>query len=270
MESIPLRQELNRFLNDFPRMKAVVFYFMNYLFLRSWYMQKEIKKWSKNQSGHKHVLDLGSGVGQYAHFILKTFPKWSVTGVDKSEKNVCHCNGFFRKAVFKNFRFRSFDEYSFYGKSRYDLIVSAEMLSDLDLSDFKQKTDDPLDEWEMVQKLTHLLKADGMLFFYWAPPQLQTNQGKEMHRHMRKRMVEELKKLGYKQVKTSYIFGFFGQFSWRLSMQWPSFMIQKWPALRFLLPLYFLFLFPFCFVFNYLDVHSAHLMGKRFLVKAYK
>jgi hypothetical protein len=83
-------------------------------------------------------------------------------------------------------------------------------------------------------------------------------------------MKKKLKKVGFKNVEIKYTYGKHGSRSWLLSLKYPIMMVGTSSYLFTVLPLYYLLIFPFCYVLNRMDVNHEHTVGTSILVKAYK
>ena len=78
----------------------------------------------------------------------------------------------------------------------------------------------------------------------------------------------KLAKAGFSEVDVRYTYGRFGHISWLLSMKYPMLMLHASKVFFIFFPFYYLVLFPFCLLFNLLDVLMQHESGTGLMVKA--
>jgi hypothetical protein len=75
---------------------------------------------------------------------------------------------------------------------------------------------------------------------------------------------------GFSKVEARYSYGNPGKIAWRLSMKYPILMLGVSKLFFVILPFYFLVVYPFAFILNYLDTTSNHPTGTGLIVKAWK
>jgi len=80
----------------------------------------------------------------------------------------------------------------------------------------------------------------------------------------------KLTEAGFSRVKARYSYGRPGSIAWRLSMKWPLMMLNVSKAFFILLPFWYLIVFPFCLILNFLDSRMAHRAGTGLVVMAWK
>ena len=77
----PIKRSLGEVFNKTPMLRKMFYNLLDLLLLRTWHVKKEIRQWSKTQSGNLNILDAGSGFGQYSYFLSGLNPEWKVKGV---------------------------------------------------------------------------------------------------------------------------------------------------------------------------------------------
>ena len=75
---------------------------------------------------------------------------------------------------------------------------------------------------------------------------------------------------GFSRVETSYTYGKYGSVAWKLSMKVPIQLLGVSKLFYLILPLYYLIVFPFCALLNWVDVNRTNKCGTGLLVKAVK
>lgn len=273
MEYDPIKRRLGNVFNRTPFLRKTFYSLLDLLLLRAWHVHKELREIRKSDSTRKiNILDAGSGFGQYSYKMSRTFKGSTIKGVDVKEEQIADCNQFFQaiglqeRVVFEYADLTTFNE-----PHKYDLILSVDVM-------------EHIEEDELVfSNLYKSLSNNGMLLI--STPSDQGGSDTHDHEedavngfigeHVRdgygiQDITDKLKRAGFSVVEARYTYGKIGSFSWKLSMKYPILMLGKSKAFFVLLPLYYLLTFPFCALFNAIDVNSKNVTGTGLLVKAYK
>lgn len=268
MEYDPIKLQLARFFGKFPLFQKIFYAILDLLLLRAWHIHRELRLWARENRGHKHILDAGSGLGQYCYYMSNLNPEWSILAVDVKEEEVTRCNDLFRKLEFINVIFKIGDLTKLDQENAFDLILCVDVMEHI--------KDDTL----VFTNFHKALKENGMLLI--STP--SDEGGSDVHsdedesfigEHVRdgyniKEIKERLKNIGFSKVKARFTYGIPGKISWRLSMKYPILMLNKSRFFYLILPFYYLIIFPFCFLLNYIDTHTGHTTGSGLVVKAWK
>ena len=84
MKYDPIKDRLGRIASRHPLLQRLLYGLLNLLFLRAWYVRREVQHLLgaiPDDRPHR-VLDAGTGFGQYAYFVARTFPNAQVRAVD--------------------------------------------------------------------------------------------------------------------------------------------------------------------------------------------
>ncbi len=268
MEYESLRNTLGSFFNSNPALRKFFLRSLDLFLLRSWHVQRELRIWSRVNKGPKHILDAGSGFGQYSYFLTRLNSQYNVLGLDINAHQVSDCNRFFRQVHLNKVYFKKGDVKNLDQIEAYDLILGVGLLEYIE------------DEQELFNRFYTSLKDKGVVLIATLSDQL-TWELREQNRHLfgdiatRKgfninEIKEKFKKAGFYKVRARYSFGKPGALSWIISMKIPVQMVRKTKFLLFILPVYYLITSPICLILNYLDTHMGHTSGKGIIVKAYK
>ncbi len=275
----PIKKYLNKFFNSTPFLRIVFYKMLDILLLRTWFVKREIRKWSQEVNihvgtlhaksiQHIEVLDAGSGFGQYSYYLSTLKRNWKILGVDVWEQHVQDCNNFFVKIRKDNVSFRIADLTKFIEKDRFDLIISVDVMEHI------------LEDEQVFHNFNISLKKGGMLIVS-TPSDLG---GSEAHSETDISFIEEhvrngyniddikvkLEKAGFRDINAKYSYGTPGHISWLLSMKFPIMMLGTSKLFFILLPFYYIVTFPFCLLLNYIDFSFKHKSGTGLIVKAYK
>jgi len=264
----PIKKTLGNFFNRTPFLRKTFYWLLDMLLLRAWHVQRELKKWKKSAPDKAHILDAGSGFGQYTYFMSKLAPNYCILGVDVKEDQVCECNEFFRAIGKEQVLFKTGDLTKFVKEEAFDLVLCVDVMEHIE---------------EDVQTMGNYQKSlkDGGLLIISTP---SDQGGSDVHgddetsfieEHVRdgynmQEIKDKLRSVGFSKVKAHYSYGSPGKISWRLSMKWPMQLLNISKAFLIILPFYYLITYPISFVLNYMDTHSAHDTGTGLIVLAWK
>jgi 2-polyprenyl-3-methyl-5-hydroxy-6-metoxy-1,4-benzoquinol methylase len=266
----PIKQTLGRLFNQFTFTRKVFYHLLDILLLRTWHIHKELRRFSRSKKGIEgvRVFDAGSGFGQYAYYLARKNPDWSIFGLDVKIEEIDACRSFFKKIGLVNAEFDVGDLTVFQKENSFDLILSVDVMEHIEPD-------------EKVFGNFHLsLKSGGMLLI--STPSDQGGSDVDEHNeesfigeHVRdgyskKEIEEKLKRAGFERVETHYTYGLPGKISWRFSMKYPIMLLGVSKLFLILLPVYYLLVMPFALLLNFVDVRMNHSSGTGLLVKAFK
>jgi SAM-dependent methyltransferase len=270
MEYDPIKRRLGRvFKRNMPILR--LFYFaLDLLFLRTWYIHKEIKKFITNRD-HKNgfsVLDAGSGFGQYSWFIARKYKKAEIIGIDIKEEEILECQTFFKKANLSNVKFEVQNLLSFKEEKKFDLILSVDVLEHIE------------DDVAVMKNAYDSLKPQGILLISTPSDQggsdiKHDDDESFISEHVRDGysivdISDKLKIAGFSKITAKYSYGFAGSLSWRYSVKYPAILLNASKWFFLLLPIYYLLVYPACFWLNVIDINVENFKGTGLIVVAEK
>lgn len=269
MQYDPIKRVLGNVFNKTPFLRRVFYNLLDLLLLRAWHVHKELNEWAENRrGGEQHILDAGSGFGQYTYKLSGMSSKWRILAVDVKEEQVSDCNRFMRAIGRHNVLFKIADLVKYREPESYDLILSVDVMEHI------------LEDVEVFRNFHASLRPGGMLLISTPSDQ----GGSDVHgedeasfieEHVRdgyniKEIEDKLRAAGFSKVQARYSYGKPGQVSWRLSMKYPLLMLNASKIFFIVLPFYYLVTFPVSLVLNWLDVNGKHPSGTGLIVKAWK
>lgn len=266
----PIKQTLGLVFNRWLFTRRLFYRLLDILLLRTWHIHRELKGYFRHMQAKNnvHVLDAGSGFGQYSHYIARRNPGWKITGVDLKEEEIASCRRFFAKSKLTNVDFQLADLLHFRRESFYDLIISVDVMEHIE------------NDRTVFRNFFDSLKPGGLLLVN--TPSDKGGSGvtdKEdtsfISEHVRdgygmEEIREKLLVAGFSAVEMKYTYGLPGSISWRISMKYPILLLGTSRLFLIILPLYYLFMMPFALILNFLDVRLNHSSGTGLLVKAWK
>lgn len=269
MQYDPIKKGLGSFFNRSPLLRILFYNLLDLLLLRTWHIRKELKKYRKVHPGSAYALDAGSGFGQYTYHMMKFSESWKITGVDVKTEQIEDCNLFINKIhKEKQVQFKVADLTRINEKATYDLILCVDVMEHIE--------NDRL----VFINFLNALKTGGMVLISTPSDQGGSDVHDDTHEsfieeHVRNgynitEIEEKLRSAGFSNVVSKYSYGKPGKISWRISMKYPVIMLNWSKIFYFILPLYFILIFPFALLLNVLDVNMMHKSGTGLIVKASK
>lgn len=264
----PIKKYFGSFVGSRLWMRKLFYMLLELLLLRTWHIKHELRKWSKSKPHDMEVLDAGFGYGQYSYWLVKKYKSYKITGLDVKQEQVDDCNVFFAKSGHHNANFITGDLTLYKQANSYDLVLSVDVMEHI------------VDDESVFSNFYQSLKPGGMLLISTPSDQggsdvHKNDQTSFIEEHVRKgynilEIREKLSTAGFETISARYQYGFPGSVSWRLSIKYPLLILGASKIFLMVLPLYYLFVFPFCLILNFADLRLAHKTGTGLIVKAWK
>ncbi len=269
MEYDPIKKFIGNFFSRKPFSVILFYKLLDLLLLRSWHIHKELRKWSKNHIGEKRVLDAGSGFGQYTYWLAKIARNVRINAIDVNIDQIEDCKNFISQTKFASrVVFEHADLTDYHEIEKYDLILTVDVMEHI--------VEDAL----VFENFHKSLKPGGLLLISTPSDKggsdvLTENQSSFIGEHVRNGYgIDEIKNklsvAGFSSVYAAYTYGFPGKISWKLSMKLPVLLLNYSKLLILILPVYYLMVYPICFLLNFIDVNIIHKTGTGLIVKAIK
>ncbi len=266
----PIKDWLGGIFTRHPRLQRVFYRLLDVFFLRSWYVRREVSRlmemWKDREQ--VHVLDAGTGFGQYAYFLARRFPHVQITAVDIKEDYLARAEAFFNRVLPGRVTFRWADLTRLeLPANMYDLILSVDVM-------------EHIEEDEVVfRHFFRVLRPGGVVIINTPSDQGGSDAQKEgesfIGEHVREgygrqELEEKLRRAGLEPMRTLYTYGPYGSLAWRMLIKWPMRMLNRSRLLAPLVALYYLPVFPVGMVLNGLDMRRENASGTGLLVLARK
>lgn len=252
-------------------MQRLFYGLLDLLFLRAWYVKREINSLFKSTSHNQplRVLDAGTGFGQYTYFITKRYPNVHVLAVDIKQNYLDNARYFFDKtpqARQVEFAYEDLTDLRIDGP--FDFILSVDVLEHIE------------DDRAVFHHFARVLRPGGYVLIN-TPSDLGGSDvcGEEdtsfIEEHVRDgysldELEDKLMEAGFSPVRSLYTYGTFGSSAWRLLVKWPMKFVGWHKASVVLLPLYYLVILPIGLFLNVLDMRNKNEAGTGLVVMARK
>jgi 2-polyprenyl-3-methyl-5-hydroxy-6-metoxy-1,4-benzoquinol methylase len=270
MQYDPIKRSLGNVFNQSVFLRKLFYNLLDLLLLRCWHIHKELRAWRKTlTSSTVNIFDAGSGFGQYTYYLHSKNKNYNILAVDVKEEQVADCNKFFAKLnASDKVKFIVGDLTKYQNPDAYDLVLCVDVMEHIE------------DDRACFRNYCASLKKGGMLLISTPSDQGGSDvQGDSdssfIEEHVRDGYnIEEIKQKildeGFSKVEARYQYGTPGKISWRLSMKFPILALGATKLFFIILPFYYIIVYPFCFILNWLDTNTVHKTGTGLIVKAWK
>ncbi len=271
MQYDPVKDRLGDFFSREPLLQRLFYRLLDLFFLRAWYVRREIRRLFGSMEPDRpiRVLDAGTGFGQYAWFMARTWPRARVLAVDLKEDYLDNARRFFERtpqAAQVDFAFEDLTDLKAEGP--FDFILSVDVMEHIE------------DDRAVFRHFARVLAPGGYVLIN-TPSDLGGSdvQGEEdagfIGEHVRDGynladLEGKLREAGLEPVRSIYTYGPYGSFAWRLLIKYPIRMLDKSRFAGLLLPFYYLPVLPVGLLLNARDVRRRNPRGTGLLVTARK
>jgi SAM-dependent methyltransferase len=253
----PIKNIFASVIRKVPSLRIVFYKLLDLMFLRSWYVRRELREIRKKLHGKISIYDAGTGFGQYTYYMSKHLVPASIYAVDVKEDWICDLREFFSDKpgiTFGIADLRTIDH-----TEEFDLIVCIDVMEHIE------------EDVKVFQNFYKALRMGGYLLIN-SP---STFGGSDVHDEGDESFVGEhardgysaedletkLIPIGFKTYKSRYTYGYWGERSWRLGIKYPMQMLNLSKVFLVLLPFYYIITFPFTLIMMYLDYISDNTTG---------
>jgi ubiquinone/menaquinone biosynthesis C-methylase UbiE len=234
----PIKNVFAKIIKRFPLMRVFFYKVLNIMFLRSWYVRRELNR-LREKFGDKelNIYDAGSGYGQYTYFMSKHLKPCTIHSVDIKEDWIEDCKDYFESSGIKNVSFGVEDLTKIIYEESFDLVVCVDVMEHI------------ADDITVFSNFYRALKSEGYLLINTP----STFGGSDVHHE------EEESFIGEHARDDTY--GFWGDKAWRLGIKYPMILLNVSKLFFLLLPFYYLITLPFTFVMMFIDYSSNNKRG---------
>ncbi|MGE5352513.1 MAG: class I SAM-dependent methyltransferase [Acidobacteriota bacterium] len=256
----PIKNIFARWIKRFPFLRVWFYKLLDVMFLRSWYVRRELKKLRKEFGNRQlSIYDAGTGYGQYAYFMAKNLKPNNIYAIDVKEEWIEDCREFFRSQNLKNVSFGVEDLTQISHEAKFDLILSVDVMEHI------------VEDVKVFENFHRALRPGGFLMIntpsiYGGSDVHDEEEESFIGEHARvgysfEDLRSKLEPLGFKLYQSKYTYGTWGDRAWRLGIKYPIQMVNKSKLLLLLLPIYYIFTFPFTLLMMYMDYTAENKVG---------
>lgn len=255
MDYDPVKDRLGQLASRHPWLQRLLYGVLNLLFLRAWYVRREIRHLLGRLPDDRplRVLDAGTGFGQYAYFVARTFPNAQVRAVDVKSEYLDRARQFVDQTPYADRVTWAIDDLTdLQSEGPFDLILAVDVMEHI-----------PDDE-AVFRHFERVLRPGGHVLINTPSDQggsdVQT-EGDEsfIGEHVREgygrtELARKLRATGLEPVKALYTYGPYGSMAWRWLVKWPMQMLGATWASVLVFPLYYAAALPVGLLLNATDV----------------
>lgn len=256
----PIKNIFAGAIRKFPILRIIFYKILDLMFLRSWYVRRELKKLrSKFGDSKIEIFDAGSGYGQYTYFMTRNLQPCIIYSVDVKEDWIDDCREFFIQKKISNVSFAVEDLTKITHHNKFDLIICVDVMEHIE------------EDEKVFGNLYSALKPQGYLLInspsiYGGSDVHDDDQKSFIGEHARdgyskEELESKLHPLGFSTYSSRYTYGFWGDKAWRLGIKYPMVLLNISKLFLLILPLYYLLTFPFTLIMMSLDFTSDNKLG---------
>ncbi len=269
MDYDPVKDRLGAFFWRSPARTRVFYRVLDTVFLRSWYVRRELTRLIRAAGGAPvHVLDAGTGFGQYVWWLVSTFPNVRVTAVDVKDEYLARARAFLATTPHAGrVTWRVLDLTEPMDETdAYDLALSVDVMEHIE------------DDRAVFANFARVVRPGGHVVVN-TPSDLGgsgiTAEGEEsfIGEHVRDgypmgELTEKLETAGLRVTQQLYTYGLYGSAAWRLLVKWPIAALNASKAAVVGLPLWYAVAGLPGLALNALDLRRDNVRGTGLLVTA--
>jgi 2-polyprenyl-3-methyl-5-hydroxy-6-metoxy-1,4-benzoquinol methylase len=267
----PIKDKLGGFFSRWPVLQKLFYGLLNMFFLRAWYVRREVRRLLGTMPTDQpiRVLDAGTGFGQYAYFMARTFPHAEVLAVDVKHDYLANARRFLDKTPQAGQVTLAYEDLTdLQADGPFDFILSVDVMEHIE------------DDRGVFRHFARVLRPGGYVLIN-TPSDLGGSdvQGEDdtsfIEEHVRdgynlNELEDKLREAGLAPVKSIYTYGPYGSLAWRMLIKRPIQLLGQTWGFLILLPLYYLFALPAGLLLNAVDVRQDNETGTGLLVIAQK
>ena len=256
----PIKDSLAAVIRKFPFFRILFYKLLDVLFLRSWYVRRELKKLRilfKNKE--ISILDAGTGYGQYSYYMAKNLQPNNITAVDVKETWISDCRSFFSSLHIDNIVFKVEDLTQLEYNNQFDLITCIDVMEHIEF------------DVKVFQNFYRGLKKGGFLIInspsiFGGSDVHETGEESFISEHFREGYsFEDLKNklvpLGFEVYESKYTYGKWGDLAWRFGIKYPMLLLNKSKIFFIVIPFYYLLTFWLTLILMYADYIKDNKIG---------
>lgn len=260
MQYDPLKDKIFGLLRSFPILRKAFFIGLDLLFLRQWYVKKNIRNLFPYDR-EINFYDAGAGFCQYSDFILN---KWSKAKVFALDLKTDYLNQYGEYAVRKysgRFEWIEGDLVDNVPDRKFDLIVAIDILEHIE------------HDRQVLRNFHQVLKSGGYLII--STPSDKDETARFTAEHVRPGysaddLKAKLTETGFLIKQLSFSYGKLGFLSWKLAIKYPLTLLSHSKLYAILLPIYYIGLYIPIYLLMLIDISSYNKSGNGIIVVAVK
>ncbi len=259
MEYDPVKFKLAKMLGSSNTLRRFFHLVLETIFLRAWYVRRELWRLLKHLGNAPKILDAGMGFGQYSDRMMRIYSDADLVGLEIDRKHLYGNEKYFRK-VHPKTRFVIGDVQALpVGEDNFDLILSVDVMEHIE------------DDVSTFHGFHRILKPGGRVIIH--TPRI-VNEEEVEHSHAEREVddhewtvdehfrdgysdrqaQERLESVGFEIERIVHGYGFFGKIAWQLLQRIPMSMLGLSPLMIIPVAIYMLPAIPIAVAAMLLDM----------------
>ena len=262
----PIKDRLEGLADRHPLLRRLFYGLLNMLFLRAWYVRRLVRQLLPRDRPVR-VLDAGTGFGQYAYFVARTFPLAEVMAVDVKVDYLARARQFIRQTPqATQVTFQVDDLTDLMAAGPFDLILSVDVMEHI------------ADDEAVFRHFKRVLRQGGHAIINTPSDKGGSDvqaPGDEsfIEEHVRDgyapaELRAKLERAGLEVVDLRYTYGPYGATAWQWLIRRPIQWVGRSWASVLPLPLYYAVTLPVGLLLHVLDVRTSNETGTGLLAVA--
>ena len=269
MDYDPINDYIGSFFNRSPLLQRLFYGLLHLFFLRAWHVKKMLRDLFGRLSDRQPIqmLDAGTGFGQYAYYVAKSFPSAKILAVDIKQDYLDNAERFFSRTKHRdNIAFAYEDLTALKTKGPFDLILSVDVMEHIE------------DDRAVFRNFAGVLNKGGFVVINTPSDQGGSDvsgddESSFIGEHVRdgyniEELQDKLREAGLTPVEAKYTYGTYGSIAWRFLIKYPMQMLSTSKLFLILLPFYYVPVLPVGMILNAMDVRVHNKTGTGLLVVA--
>lgn len=267
----PVKDALGRFFCRHPLFQRIFYVLLDLFFLRAWHVHRELRHIldSMRSRANVHVLDAGTGFGQYAYFMVRRYPHVRVLAVDVKHDYLANLRRFLDRTTYAarvETAFADLTDLRLDGP--FDVILSVDVMEHIE------------DDRAVFRHFARVLAPGGEVLINTPSDRGGSDVGvgetsSFIGEHVRDgynrvELEGKLSEAGLEPVRSFYTYGTYGSIAWRLMIKYPMRLLGWNRLFAVLLPFYYLPVLPLGLLLHFLDVRRHNSSGTGLIVVARK
>lgn len=256
----PVKNIFANVIRKYPVLRVLFYKTLDLLFLRSWYVRRELKKLRQVFGDNEiSIYDAGTGYGQYTYFMSGKLKPNKILAVDVKDDWIKDCESFFKIRGKSNVAFAVEDLTQINHSQKFDLITCIDVMEHIE------------EDVKVFGNFYRALKLGGFVLInspsvYGGSDVHDEHDESFIGEHARdgysyEDLKNKLEPIGFSVYQSKYTYGFWGDKSWRLGIKYPMKMLNVSKLLLIILPVYYLVTFPFTLILMMMDYSSENKIG---------
>jgi SAM-dependent methyltransferase len=267
----PIKDRLGAWFSPYPALQRLLYGLLDLLFLRAWYVRREVRKILSRYPSSRplRVLDAGTGFGQYAYFMAREFPNVHVRAVDVKPVYLDRARQFVNQTAQADQVTWALDDLTdLQSEGPFDLILAVDVMEHI------------AEDRAVLAHFARVLRPGGHVLVNTPSDQGGSDVQAEtddsfIGEHVRDGysmddLEAKLRAAGLRPVQSLYTYGRYGSTAWRWLIKRPMQMLGATWASLVVLPLYYLVALPLGMWLNTRDMAAPNATGTGLLIVARK